>query len=96
MDVRIEVAFDNPTPEDESSLRRMALGLTNDQSSVRLSARHDDPRWLVAELTMTAEAQYRAVERIDRAMRFSLWNRMDSVIAFPKKSRVRKPGRRRQ
>ena len=33
---------------------------------------------------MPTEAQYRAVQRIDRSMRFSLWEREDSVIRFPK------------
>lgn len=95
MEVRIEAAFDNPTSEDQSNLRAMALSLTNAPTSVHMSTRQNDSRWLVAELTMTTEAQYRAVERIDRAIRLSLGNRLDSLVAFPKRPRVPKPRRRR-
>jgi hypothetical protein len=75
----------------EDDVRSMALGLTNDRASVRVFRRKDDPRWVVAEFTMPTEAQYRAVERIDGAIRFSLWEREDSVIYFPKTARKRKP-----
>ena len=90
MQVRIEVSFDDPTPEREDDLRSLAFGLTNDRSGVRVLKREDDPQWLVVEFTMPTQAQYRAVEQIDRAIRFSLWQRLDSVIYFPRPPRARR------
>jgi len=94
MQVRIEAMFRDTDTRHENDVRSMALGLTNDRASVRVFARQDDPRWLVAEFTMPTEAQYRAVERIDRSIRFSLWEREDSVIYFPKTARKRKSRRK--
>lgn len=84
MKVRVEIQFESPTAADEASLRRLALGLTNDRDSVRVVAREDQPDWFVAEFTMPTEAQYKAVDTIDARIRYSLWNRMDSIICFPK------------
>jgi len=58
--------------------------VTNDQSSVRVSAMADAPDWLVVEFTMPTEAQYKAVEKVDRAVRLHAWERLDSIICFPK------------
>ena len=97
MKVRLEIQFESPTAEDEDSLRGLALGLTNDQDSVRVVAREDQPDWLVAEFTMPTEAQYKAVDTIDARIRFSLWNRMDSIICFPKTAaQPRHPRRKSQ
>ena len=79
MKVCIEVMFGDTSPRYEADVRSVALGLTNDRTSVRVFVRKEDPRWLVAEFTMPTEAQYRAVERIDGSIRFSLWEREDSV-----------------
>ena len=84
MKVRLEIQFASPTAEDEASLRRLALGLTNDRDSVLVTAREDEPGLFVAEFTMPTEAQYKAVDKIDARIRLSLWNRMDSIICFPK------------
>ena len=84
MNVRLEIMFESLTEENEASLRRVAFGLTNDPQSVRVVPREGDPQWLIAEFTMPTEAQYKAVDKIDGKVRFSLWNRMDSIIAFPK------------
>lgn len=79
----IQVAFENPPPEDEANLRTLALDLTDNRESVRITKCEDEPEWLVAELTMPAEPHDQAVERIDKALRVSLGNRIDTVIAFP-------------
>ncbi len=94
MQVRIEVTYGDTSSHHEGVLRSVALGLTNDRGSVRVFAREDDPRRLVGEFTMPTQAQYRAVEEIDRAIRFFLWEREDSVIYFPTTARRRKPRRK--
>ena len=97
MKVRLEIQFESPTAADEASLRRLALGLTNDPDSVRVVACEDQPDWFVAEFTMPTEAQYKAVDTIDAKIRFSLWNRMDSIICFPKTAtQPRRPRRKSQ
>jgi hypothetical protein len=94
MQVRIEVMFGDTDSHHKADVRSVALGLTNDRASVRVFTKEDDPRWLVAEFTMPTQAQYRAVERIDGVIRFSLWEREDSVIYFPRPPRKRKPRRK--
>ena len=84
MIVRLQVQFESPTEDDVSSLKSVALGLTNDAQSIRIVPREDDPRWLITEFKMPTEAQSKAVDKIDAKLRFSVWNRMDSIISFPK------------
>ena len=92
MKVRLEIQFESPTAADEASLRRLALGLTNDRDSVRVVAREDQQDWFVAEFTMPTEAQYKAVDTIDGQIRLFLLNRMDSIICFPKTAtKTRRP-----
>ena len=93
MKVRLEIQFESPTAADEASLRRLALGLTNDRDSVRVVAREDQPDWFVAEFTMPTEAQSKAVDTIDAQIRFSLWNRMDSIICVRKTATKPRPPR---
>ncbi len=96
MNVRIQVQFESPTADDLANLRRVAISLTNDPASVRVFPREDQPEWLVGEFTMRTEAQYKAVDTIDGRIRFSLWNRMDSIIGFPKDdSQPRRPRKKR-
>jgi hypothetical protein len=78
--VQLEVSFENPTTDDENSLRSVALGHTSDSASVRVFRKANDPQWLIATFTMKTEAQYKAVDRLDRSIRFTLWNREDSII----------------
>ena len=52
--------------------------------SVRVSAIEGRPGWLVVEFTMPTEAQYKAVGKIDHALRLYGGNRLDSAIGFPK------------
>lgn len=44
---------------------------------------------------MPTEAQYKAVEKIDRAIRFYADNRLDSIIEFPKSEAERERNRRK-
>lgn len=60
-----------------------------------MTAREDKPDWLVAEFTMPTEAQYKVVDMIDARIRFSLWNRMDSIICFPKDTTKPRRSRRK-
>ena len=92
----MEVLFGAPTAEDNANLCAVALRLTNDRESVRVFAREDSPYRLVAEFTMPTEAQYKAVDRIDHAIRFSLGNRLDSIISFPKNAGLRNKRRKRK
>ncbi len=93
--VRLEILFDSPTADDAEKLTAVARGLTNERRSVRVFPRQGAPDCLVAEFTMPDEAQYRAVPKIDRALRFSLWNRVDTTIAFPKSEEERERARRK-
>jgi hypothetical protein len=79
-----QIQFESPTEEDVSSLKAVALGLAIDAQSIRIVPREDDPTWLIAEFKMPTEAQSKAVDKIDAKLRFSVWNRMDSIISFPK------------
>jgi hypothetical protein len=63
-------------------MRSLALRLTNSPDAVRVFA-DGTPGWLVAEFTMSTEAQYKALPKIDRAIRFWADNRQDSTIGFP-------------
>jgi hypothetical protein len=101
MNVRLEIKFEAPTAEEEAALGSAARALANHPQSVRVFPRDDNPHWLVAEFTMPNEAQYKAVDKIDAAIRFPLGNRLDSIIRFPKPERERpkarrKPSRRRE
>lgn len=94
MNVRLEVMFESPGEEQMASLRSMARGLTNESASVRVFA-GKDKGWLVVEFTMTTEAQYIAVEKIDRALRFRADDRWDSAISFPRTEAEEERARRK-
>jgi hypothetical protein len=83
MNVRVRILFDSPGQDQRAALLSLTRSLSNTPADVRVFA-DDDPGWLVAEFTMPAEAQYRAVDRIDRQIRFWADDRLDSVIEFPK------------
>jgi hypothetical protein len=82
MQVRLRIQFKPPTDEDRRGMRSLANSLTGEPDSVRVSA-DADPGWLVAEFTMPTEAQYKALPKIDSAIRFYASNRWDSTISFP-------------
>lgn len=81
--VHVAIQFENPGPEDEASMRSLALDCTNRPDSVRVFP-GEKPGWLVVEFTMPDSAQYAAVPRIEGAIRFWGWRRQDSTICFPR------------
>jgi hypothetical protein len=104
MNVRVEIMFESPGEDELARMRSLACGLTDRPDSVRVFA-GEKPRWLVAEFTMPTEAQYKAVSKIDWAMRSHAGDRWDSTIRFPKtaaeqaradRKNVRRRARRRE
>jgi hypothetical protein len=94
MNVQVRIQFEAPGQEQLTSMRSLARSLTNNPKEVRVLA-DKTPGWLVAEFTMPTEAQYAAVSKIDREMRFWVSDRMDSVISFPKTEAERARARRK-
>jgi hypothetical protein len=94
MDVLVRIKFDSPSEQDWDAMRSLARGLTDNSNSVRVSA-GAEPGWLVAEFNMPTEAQYLAVDKIDRAIRWRAGHRLDSTIGFPKSSAQRERARRK-
>jgi hypothetical protein len=93
MKVRVQFLFEPPGEDDRASLLSLGRSLTNEpQSVVGIDGK---PGWLVVEFTMPTEAQYKAVEKIDRAIRFYSDNRQDSIIEFPKTEAERERSRRK-
>jgi hypothetical protein len=82
MNVCVRILFEAPGPDALASMRSLARSLTDDPDHVRVFA-DADPQWLVAEFTMPTEAQYRALPKIEAAIRYHAWRRLDSTIAFP-------------
>jgi hypothetical protein len=82
MQVSVRIRFKPPTEDDWRAMRSLANSLTEQPDSVRVSA-DTDPEWLVAEFTMPTEAQYKALPKIERAVKLHAWNRYDSTFAFP-------------
>jgi len=82
MNVRVRIQFKAPTDDDWEAMRSLAKDLTKSPESVKVFA-DNRPEWLVAEFTMPTEAQYKAVPKIDSAIRFHCWRRSDSSFSFP-------------
>ena len=95
MNVRVEILFEPPDQDAWGAMRSVGQSLTNNPSSVRVFASDDDPDWLLVEFTMRTEAQYNAVEKVDRALRLYAWERLDSTISFPKSEAERAGARRK-
>jgi hypothetical protein len=93
MRVRVHIRYESPGEDDVASLVSLGRSLTNDPGSVAVHREASDQ--LVVEFTMPAEAQYRAVPRIDRAVRHHAGNRLDSTIEFPKSAAERERNRRK-
>jgi hypothetical protein len=93
MNVRVHILFESPSDSDRASLLSLGRSLTNDRQSVVV--REEATNWLIVEFTMQTEAQYKAVPKIDSAIRFYAWNRMDSIIAFPKSAAEQERNRRK-
>jgi hypothetical protein len=83
MNVRVRVQFESLGQDELDSLRSLARGLTDSPESVNVFA-DETLGWLVAEFTMTTEAQSTAVPKISWEMRHWADNRIDSTISFPK------------
>lgn len=100
MNVCVEILFD---PGDEAAWDSMwSLGchVTNDRGSVRVFVPDWAEDWLAVAFTMPSEAQYKALEKIERAVRLCAWRRLDTAISFPKseeeRARLRRKAERRQ
>jgi hypothetical protein len=83
MNVRVEIQSDSPDQDAWDAMRSLARSVTDNPHSVRVFALDDAPDWLVVEFTMPTEAQYKAVDKVDRAVRLHAWERLDSIISFP-------------
>lgn len=99
MNVRVRVLFNNPTEDDWRDMHSLANGLTNDRDSVRVFE-EEEAGWLTAEFRMPTEAQLQAVDKIDRVLRYTVGNREDSAIGFPRspaeEARARRKNERRK
>jgi hypothetical protein len=95
MNVRVEIQFDSPDQDAWDAMRSLARSVTNDPRSVRVFALDDAPDWLVVEFTMPTAAQYKAVDKIDGAVRLHAWEGLDSTIRFPKSEAERARARRK-
>jgi hypothetical protein len=82
MNVCVRIRFASPGQEQLAAMRTLAVRLTDSPESVRVFA-EEAPGWLVAEFTMPTEAQYKAVPKIDAAIRFWADDRTDLTISFP-------------
>ena len=93
MMVRVHIMFESPGEDDRTSMLLLGRSLTNEtQSVIGIDGK---PGWLLVEFTMTTEAQYKAVEKVDQAIRFYADNRLDSIIEFPKTEAERERNRRK-
>jgi hypothetical protein len=84
MKVQVKVQFGEPSQRAWDVMQALASRLTDRPHSIRVSAQADAPDWLIVEFTMPAEPQYKAVDKIDRAVRLYASERLDSIIRFPK------------
>jgi hypothetical protein len=62
----------------------------------RTCQQYPKPEWLMVEFTMPTEAQYKALPKIERAIRLHVWNRWDSTFAFPYTEAERERAARRK
>jgi len=95
MNVRVAIQFDPPDQEAWDCMRLIGQSITKARSSVRVHVADDAADWLVVECTMPTEAQYKALDKVDRAVRHYAWKRLDSSIGFPKSDAERARARRK-
>jgi hypothetical protein len=94
MIVRVHIQYpESPSKDNRASLLSLGRDLTDDRKGVLV--REGKPNKLIVEFTMPTEAQYKAVDRIDRAIRLHANNRSDSAIEFPKTEEERERARRK-
>ena len=101
MNVRVEILFDPPYEGAWVAMEMLGQHVTNDPRSVRVFASDEAPNRLSVEFAMPSEAPYKAVEKVEGAVRLFAWQRLDTIICFPisEAERVRaqrKAERRRQ
>jgi len=82
MQVRLRIQFKPPVEDDWRAMRSLANSLTNDPDAVRVFA-DTDPEWLVVEFTMPTEAQYKALPKLEWAIKLYAWRRQDVRFSFP-------------
>jgi hypothetical protein len=99
MQVRMRIQFKSPTEEDWRTMRSLAASLTKQPESVRVSA-DSDPERLAAEFTMPTAAQYKALPKIESAIRhFGLiWNdpRFSFLYSEAERARAERSAERRK
>lgn len=84
MNVCVEILFEIPNEHAWDVMDTLGRHVTNDERSVRVSASGEGPNWLTIEFTMPTEAHYKAAEKVGHAVRLCAWQRMDSMISFPR------------
>jgi hypothetical protein len=82
MNVRLRIQFNPPIDEDWVSLRGLARSLTDDPEGIHV-CEDRTPGWLVVEFTMKTEPQYKALPKIESAIRFYAHRRWDTTFSFP-------------
>lgn len=95
MKVCVEVLFDVVDEAAWDTMRSLGRRLTNAKDSVRVFTSEEGLNWLAVEFTMPAEAQYKAVDKVEHAVRLCAWERLDSMISFPKSEAERARARRK-
>ncbi len=96
----IEIQFEQLSPEHHEELASLARSLTDDTDTVRVQAKPGTDDWLSVEFTMPRMNQLAAVGLIDQALRYSIEDRINSVIGFPRseaeEARARRKNERRK
>lgn len=95
MNVAVRIRFDKPTQEDWDAIRSLARQLTDNHESVRVFVVPEEANWLVTEFTMPKAPQMASVNEIDRALKFTVENRLDSMIGFPRSAAEEERARRK-
>jgi hypothetical protein len=82
MNVRLRIQFKPVTDEDWQAMRSLSNSVTGQPDSVRVFTDQEQD-WLVAEFTMPTEPQYKALPKIERAIRLHALNRREVTFSFP-------------
>ncbi len=81
MHVEVRIQFNPVKDADWEAMRDMANKLTHRKASVEVVA-DEKPNWLMAKFMMPTEAQYKAVDKIDKVIRLYVTSRWDTTINF--------------
>ncbi len=95
MKAKVHVQLASPSRDDWADMESLGRCVTNDAQSVRVFAVEGRSDWLALEFTMPTEPQYKAVDKIDRELRFYGGNRLDSTIGFPKSQAEQAPAKQK-